>query len=101
MLQILKEDYQMNKNELVSAIAEDCGVAKRDIEKVIKSMTAAIHKELGKGGKVQIPDLGAFKSNERKERTVRNPKTGETMVSPACKVAKFTPAKALKESVNK
>ncbi len=90
----------MNKNELVSAIAEDCGVAKKDVEKVIKSMTAAIHKELGQGGKIQIPDLGAFKCTDRKERTVRNPKTGESMISPACKVAKFTPAKALKESVN-
>ncbi|MDO4266172.1 MAG: HU family DNA-binding protein [Eubacteriales bacterium] len=91
----------MNKNELVSAIAEECGVAKKDIEKVVKSLTAVIHKELGNGGKVQIPDLGAFKANERKERTVRNPRTGESMVSPACKVAKFTPAKALKDSVNK
>lgn len=91
----------MNKNELVNAIAEDCGVTKKDIEKVIKSLTVAIHKELGNGGKIQIPDLGAFKCNERKARTVRNPRTGETMESPACKVAKFTPAKALKEAVNK
>lgn len=91
----------MNKNELVSAIAEDCGVSKKDIEKVVKSLTAAIHTELSKGGKVQIPDLGAFKAVDRKERTVRNPRTGESMVSPACKVAKFTAAKALKEAVAK
>ncbi|MDO4437994.1 MAG: HU family DNA-binding protein [Eubacteriales bacterium] len=91
----------MNKNELVSAVAEQSGVSKKDVEKVIKAMTSAIHEELANGGKVQIPDLGAFKCNDRKERTVRNPKTGETMVSPACKVAKFTAAKALKECVNK
>lgn len=90
----------MNKNELVTAIAEGSGVTKKDVEKVLKAMTDTIHAELKKGGKVQIPDLGAFKCNDRKERTVRNPRTGESMVSPACKVAKFTLAKALKECVN-
>lgn len=91
----------MNKNELVSAIAEESGVTKKDVEKVVKALTSAIQAELANGGKVQIPDLGAFKCSERKERTVRNPRTGETSLSPACKVAKFTPAKALKECVNK
>ena len=90
----------MNKTELLNAIAEDCGVAKKDIEKVIKSLTAAVHKELKNGGKVQIPDLGSFKVTERAARTVRNPRTGETMKSEACKAPKFTAAKALKDNVN-
>ena len=89
----------MNKNELVSAIAAKSEVSKKDIEKVIKALTATIQEEVKAGGKVQLPDLGSFKCNERKERTVRNPRTGEKMVSPACKVAKFTPAKAFKECV--
>lgn len=91
----------MNKTELLNAIAEDCGVSKKDIEKVLKSLTTAIHTELKNGGKVQIPDLGSFKVSERAARTVRNPKTGETMTSKACKAPKFTAAKALKENVNK
>ena len=91
----------MNKNELVSAIAEDCGVAKKDVEKVIKSMTAAIHKELGQGGKIQIPDLGAFKCTDRKERTVRNPKTGEEIAITARRVVTFHASQKLKEAVAK
>ena len=90
----------MNKSELVAAIAKDTGVTKKDIEAVIKGLTATIHKELHKGGKVQIPELGSFKISERAARTVRNPRTGESMKSPACKVAKFTAAKAFKEAVN-
>lgn len=90
----------MNKSELVAAVAKDTGVTKKDIEAVIKGLTATIHKELHKGGKVQIPELGSFKVSERAARTVRNPRTGETMKSPACKVAKFTAAKAFKEAVN-
>ncbi len=90
----------MNKTELVTAIAKETGVTKKDIEKVIKAFTATVHTELKNGGKVQIPDLGTFKSVERAARTVRNPRTGETMDSPACKVAKFAAAKSLKDDVN-
>ena len=89
----------MNKSELVAAIAKETGVTKKDIESVIKALTATITKEVKHGGKVQIPDLGSFKSAKREARTVRNPRTGESMKSPACKVAKFTVAKALKEAV--
>ena len=92
----------MNKSEFVAAIAKESGVSKKDIEKVIKAATATIHKELkSKDGKVQIPELGSFKAATRKARMVRNPRTGEQIKSPACKVAKFTAAKALKDAINK
>ena len=90
----------MNKGELVTAIAQDTGVTKKDIEKVIKSLTGAIQTELKAGGKVQIPELGSFKVAERAAREVRNPRTGKKMKSKACKVAKFAAAKALKEIIN-
>ena len=90
----------MNKSELIAAIAKDTGVTKKDIEAVIKSLTTTIHTELRNGGKVQLPELGSFKASERAARTVRNPRTGESMESPACKVAKFTAAKAFKDAVN-
>ncbi len=89
----------MNKSELVAAIANETGVTKKDIDLVIKSLTNTITTEIKNGGKVQIPDLGSFKAAKRDARTVRNPRTGETMQSPACTVAKFTAAKALKEAV--
>ena len=91
----------MNKNELVSAIAENSEVTKKDVDKVLKALVEVMSKDLAEGGRIQLPDLGSFKCNERNARTVRNPRTGEQMTSPACKVVKFTPAKALKESVNK
>lgn len=89
----------MNKSELVAAIANETGVTKKDIELVIRSLTNTVTAELKNGGKVQIPDLGSFKAAKREARTVRNPRTGESMQSPACTVAKFTAAKALKDAV--
>jgi len=90
----------MNKTELVAAIANETGVTKKDIEKVIKAFTLTVHAELKKGEKVQLPELGSFKANKRNARTVRNPRTGKTMESKACMVAKFTAAKALKDAIN-
>ena len=91
----------MNKNELVSAVAEKSEVTKKDVDKVLKALVVVMSEDLAESGRIQLPDLGSFKCNERNARTVRNPRTGEQMTSPACKVVKFTPAKALKESVNK
>ena len=91
----------MNKNDMVSAIAESSEMSKKDVDKVLKAMVAVMSKELSEGGRIQLPDFGSFKCNERNARTVRNPRTGEQMTSPACKVVKFTPAKSLKECVNK
>jgi DNA-binding protein HU-beta len=90
----------MNKSELVAALAKDTGLAKKDVEAVLKAFTGTVHSELKAGGKIQIPEVGSFKVIDRAERTVHNPRTGETMKSPACKAVKFTVAKALKEAVN-
>jgi DNA-binding protein HU-beta len=90
----------MNKGELVTAIAKETGVTKKDIEAVIKGLTATVTGELKAGGKVQIPELGSFKVTDRAAREVRNPQTGEKIKAPACKAVKFTTAKALKTAVN-
>ena len=55
----------MNKGELVAAIAKETEVTKKDVEKVLKALTQTIHAELKEGGKVQIPELGSFKTAER------------------------------------
>ena len=90
----------MNKAELISAIAAEAGVTKKDVDKVLKALTVAVIAEIQKkDGKIQLPEIGTFKVAERKARKVRNPRTGETMMSKACKVPKFTAAKAFKEAV--
>lgn len=92
----------MNKAELISAVAAEAGVTKKDAEKVLKALTGAIVNELKKeDGKVVLPEIGAFKIAKRAARKVRNPRTNETIMSKACIVPKFLAAKALKDAVNK
>lgn len=90
----------MNKNELVSAVAERAGISKKDAEKLMKVFTDVVIDELKNGGKVQMVGFGTFEIVERESREGRNPKTGETMVIEAARVPKFRAGKALKDAMN-
>ena len=91
----------MTKGELVAKIAAEAGVKKSEAERCVNAFVKALSEALEKGERVAIPGLGVFNVRERKERKGRNPRTGEPMVIPARKAVVFTPAKALKEKVNK
>ena len=90
----------MNKTELVSAIAEQAGVSKKDAEKTLKAFTDVVADELKKGGKVQLVGFGTFEVSERAAREGRNPQTGKAMKIKASKAPKFKAGKALKDMLN-
>ena len=89
--------YQMNKTELIAAVAEKAELSKKDAEKAIKAFTDVVSDELVKGEKIQLVGFGTF---EVAERAARHPKTGETMPIAASKTPKFKAGKALKDMVN-
>lgn len=90
----------MNKTELVSAMAEQAGISKKDAEKALKAFTDVVADELKKGEKVQLVGFGTFEVVERPEREGRNPQTKKPMKIPASKAPKFKPGKPLKDMVN-
>lgn len=90
----------MNKAEMVTAIAEKAGLAKKDAEKALKAFTDTVEEELRKGEKVQLIGFGTFEVSERAAREGRNPHTGETMNIPASKAPKFKAGKAFKDAIN-
>ena len=51
------------------------------------------------GVAVQLVGFGSFEAKERPARVGRNPRTGEPMTYPACKVPVFKPGKALKDAI--
>ncbi len=91
----------MNKSELVSAIAEDTKLTKKDVETVVKSFVDTVSKALEKGDDVQLIGFGTFTVVDRAERKSINPATKQEMIVPASKSPKFKAGKALKELVNK
>ena len=92
--------FNMNKTELVAAIAEQAGVSKKDAEKTLKAFTDVVADELKKGGKVQLVGFGTFEVSERAAREGRNPQTGKAMKIKASKAPKFKAGKALKDMLN-
>lgn len=90
----------MNRVELVAAMADKAGVAKKDAEKVLKAFTDVVAEELKKGEKIQLVGFGTFEVSERAAREGRNPHTGEAMTIAACKAPKFKAGKALKDAIN-
>ncbi len=90
----------MNKTELVSAMAEQAGISKKDAEKALKAFTDIVSDELKKGEKIQLVGFGTFEVVERPAREGRNPQTKKPMQIPASKAPKFKPGKPLKDMVN-
>lgn len=90
----------MNKAELVSTVAEKSGLSKKDSELAINAVFECITESLKAGDKVSLVGFGIFDVKERAERMCKNPRTGESVVSPAVRVPNFKPGKALKEAVN-
>jgi len=90
----------VNKNDLVSAMAEKSGLSKKDSEKALKAFEDVVTEELKKGGKVQLVGFGMFDVAERAAREGRNPQTGAAMPIPASKAPRFKVGKTLKDAVN-
>ena len=91
----------MTKAELVARMAEKAGLKKSQAERALQAFIESLTQALEKGERIAIPQLGVFNVKQRAERTGRNPRTGETVLIPAKKVVKFSPAKTLQSKVNK
>lgn len=91
----------MNKQELIKALAAHAEVTKAQAENLVTGLVKLAHQSLQIGEEFAIPDLGKFTVQERAARKGRNPATGEEIEIPAKAVAKFSPAKALKDTLAK
>ena len=89
----------MNKNELISAVAERANITKKDAEIAVSATFEAIADALCDGEKVQLVGFGSFEVKKREARVGRNPQTGEPVEIPATKTPVFKAGKLLKDSV--
>ena len=90
----------MNKNELVSVVADKAGLTKGQAGDAVDAMLDAITGVLKGGDEVRLLGFGNFVVANRKATTARNPQTGAIVNVPASKAPKFKPGKALKDAVN-
>ena len=90
----------MNKNDLIGAVAETSGLSKSDASSAVEGVFDAITKSLSKGDEVRLVGFGTFSVAKRKASTGRNPRTGEPMNIPASNQPKFKAGKGLNDAVN-
>ena len=90
----------MKKSEFVALVAEQVGLFKKDTEKTIDAVFAAVGDVIASGDKLQISGFGTFETKERAARTGHNPRTGEEISIDAATVPVFKPGKALKDKVD-
>ena len=92
---------QINKTQLIDAVAKESNIKKRDVETVVENLINIIVDSVAKGEKVQITGFGSFERKERGERTIKNPRTGEPMQVAPSKSPSFSAGSVFKEKVNK
>ncbi|MAI50336.1 MAG: DNA-binding protein HU [Rhodobiaceae bacterium] len=90
----------MNKNDLISQVADDSGLSKADATKAVDAVLDNIAGSLSNGGEVRLVGFGTFSVTHRKATTGRNPRTGESIQIKASNQPKFKAGKALKDAVN-
>lgn len=90
----------MNKNDLISAVADTSGLSRNDASKAVEGVFDAITGALKNGDEVRLVGFGTFSVAQRKASTGRNPRTGEAMEIKASSQPKFKAGKGLKDAVN-
>jgi DNA-binding protein HU-beta len=91
----------MTKEEMISRIAKDANINKRQAADALSSFFSNVTNNLKKGKRVSFVGFGTFSITRRKARIGHNPQTGEKINIPATKVPHFRAGKSLKEAVKK
>ncbi len=90
----------MNKNELVSFIAEKSGLTKADSTKALDAFIEGVTHALKSGDDVRLVGFGTFEVVHRPASEGRNPRTGAPLKIKASNQPKFRVGKGLKDAVN-
>lgn len=90
----------VNRNELITKVADSTGFTKTDTSKVLDGVLEAITGAMSGGDEVRLVGFGTFSVTERAASKGRNPRTGEPIDIAARKLPRFKAGTGLKEAVN-
>ena len=90
----------MTKADLVDQVVALGDLTRRDGEVIVETLFESIVGALKADDKIEVRGFGSFRTRQRKPRTGRNPKTGESVAVPAKRVPFFKPSKELRDLMN-
>ena len=91
----------MNTAELVAKLAEAHGLGKAQAKSIVDDVLKDIVDAAASGAEVSLPGFGKFKVKATPEREGRNPANGEKIKIAASKKLTFSPAKSVKDFLNR
>ncbi len=90
-----------SKRDLIDDLRGAYSLTLKQATKIVNDVFASIAASLRNGDPVRIAGLGTFAVRDRKARTGRNIRTGETIAIPAKKVVRFKPARGFEAAATK
>jgi len=89
------------KSDIVDRVYEKVGFTRKEAVDAVEVLFNEIKSKLSRGENVRISGFAGFYLRQKKERTARNPKTGELITIKARRVLTFKPSRHLLESTNR
>ncbi len=90
---------QVNKTELIEAVASRASFSKADADRAVNAFVDAVQDTLARGEKVTVTGFGTFEVRHRAARMGRNPQTGAPLHIPATDTPAFRAGKGFKDAV--
>lgn len=90
----------MTKADIVERVYQKIGFSKKEASELVELVFGSLKDTLCKGDKVKISGFGNFVVRVKKERTGRNPQTGNQIRITARRVLTFRPSQVLKTMLN-
>ena len=90
---------KLTKSQLLAALAESTGMAKKDVSSFMDEIVKLAYREVKTSGEFVLPGLGKLVKAHRPARMGRNPATGAQIQIAAKTVIKFRVAKAAKDAL--
>lgn len=91
----------ITRNDFANRLRERFGLTTADAFKLVDIVFDEISESLIRGEEVKFSGLGSFKILAKPQRMGRNPKTGESAVISARRVASFRPSNEFRRRVAK
>lgn len=91
----------MTKTDLIERITRVTEVKKTDVRRVVDAFIEETISSVSKGDKISFTGFGTFYLSQRKERSGRNPRTGEKITIKGFNLPAFKVGKVFKELANK
>lgn len=89
----------MTKKDIILKVSDETNIKQTDVKKVVQRTLDCILDALVRGEKIELRNFGVFKIKQRKSRTGRNPRTGQTVPVPPRKAVVFKPGLEMKKRV--